>query len=100
MKMSTTKVPPPRKLTENEDLDSFEDFWFQIETYYGRDPNFAQFINDPNIRLEAINVTNRGLRNETEATNLNTFLRALATYALGPYIKQNILENCKCLNDV
>ena len=98
--MSTTKVPPPRKLTENEDLDSFEDFWFQIETYYGRDPNFSQFINDPNLRWEARNVSHRGLRNETEATNLNTFLRALATYALGPYIKKSILENCRSLYDV
>ena len=59
--MSTTKVPPPRKLTETEDLGSFEDFWFQIETYYGRDPNFAKFINDPNFRWQSKEIPNRGL---------------------------------------
>ena len=98
--MSTTKVPPPRKLTEKEDLDSFEDFWFQIETYYGRDPHFAPFINDPSLRWRSKNVLHRGLGDETAATNLNTFLRALATYALGPYIKQNILENTRSLHEV
>ena len=98
--MSTTKVPPPRKLTEKEDLDSFEDFWFQIETYYGRDPNFAQFINDPSFRWESMNVINRGLSDAATAAHLNTFLRALATYALGPYIKQNILQNVNSLSAV
>ena len=96
--MSTTKVPPPRKLTDKEDLDSFEDFWFQIETYYGRDPNFAQFINDPNLRWESRTVNHRGLSDAATAAHLNTFLRALATYALGPYIKQNILENVTSLS--
>ena len=98
--MSSTKVPPPRKLTDKEDLDSFEDFWFQIETYYGRDSHFAIFINDPSLRWRGKEVLNRGLRDETTATNLNTFLRALATYALGPYIKQNILENARSLFEV
>ena len=98
--MSTTKVPPPRKLTEKEDLDSFEDFWFQIETYYGRDAHFAVFIDDPSLRWRGKDVTNRGLRDVATATNLNTFLRALATYALGPYIKKNILENCRSLSEV
>ena len=59
--MSSTKVPPPRKLEEKEDLDSFEDFWFQVETYYGRDPRFATFITDPNITWEGVGVPNRGL---------------------------------------
>ena len=98
--MSTTKVPPPRKLTETEDLDSFEDFWFQIETYYGRDPNFAKFINDPNFRWQSKEVPNRGLEDAAMAAHLNTFLRALATYALGPYIKQNILEKVTSLGQV
>ena len=98
--MSTTKVPPPRKLTEKEDLDSFEDFWFQIETYYGRDALFAVFMDDPSLRWRGKDVTNRGLRDVATATNLNTFLRALATYALGPYIKKNILENCRSLSEV
>ena len=40
--MSTTKVQPPRKLTDKEDIDSFEDFWFQVESYYGRDPNLLK----------------------------------------------------------
>ena len=35
-----------------EDLDSFEDLWFQIETYYGRDSHFAPFVNNPNLRVE------------------------------------------------
>ena len=98
--MSTTKVPPPRKLTEKEDLDSFEDFWFQIETYYGRDPNFAKFINDPNLSWRGKDVHHRGLRDENTANQLNTLLRALATYALGPYIKQNILETATSLHGV
>ena len=98
--MSTSKVPPPRKLTETEDLDSFEDFWFQIETYYGRDPNFATFINNPNFRWQGRDIPNRGLEDAATAAHLNTFLRALATYALGPYIKQNILEKVTSLSQV
>ena len=34
--MTTTKIPPPRKLTESEDIDSFDDWWFQAVCYYGR----------------------------------------------------------------
>ena len=37
LNMTTTKVQPPRKLTDVEDLDSFEDWWFQAECYYSRD---------------------------------------------------------------
>ena len=98
--MSSTKVPPPRKLEEREDLDSFEDFWFQIETYYGRDPKFARFINDPSLRWLGKNILHRGLGDAESATNLNTLLRALATYALGPYIKNNILEKVSSLYEV
>ena len=46
--MTTTKVQQPRKLTENEDNDSFDDFWFQVICYYSRDdafkPIFVSFI--------------------------------------------------------
>ena len=112
--MSSTKVPPPRKLEDKEDLDSFEDFWFQVETYYGRDSRFATFISDPTIRWQGVSVLNRGLEDiisatdnrtvveaaATRAANLNTLLRALATYALGPYIKRNILEKSTSLQEV
>ena len=98
--MSSTKVPPPRKLEEKEDLDSFEDFWFQVETYYGRDPKFAVFINDPSLVWQGTGVLHRGMANVESAANLNTLLRALATYALGPYIKKNITEKATTLSDV
>ena len=42
----------------------------------------------------------RGLENAKQAANLNTLLRALATYAAGPYIRTNILENTNSLHDV
>ena len=98
--MSTTKVPPPRKLEEKEDLDSFEDFWFQVETYYGRDQRFADIINDPTLRWRGSDVHHRGMADAESAANLNTLLRALATYALGPYIKKNIMEKATSLSGV
>ena len=98
--MSSTKVPPPRKLEEKEDLDSFEDFWFQVETYYGRDQRFAPIFNNPDFSWEGPSVENRGLNTTNEATNLNILLRALATYALGPYIKRNITEKATSLLEV
>ena len=98
--MSTTKVNQPRKLTENEDLDSFEDFWFQCEVYYSRDEKFAPFFNDPHKAWRAMTVANRGLEDADQANNLNTLLRALATYALGPYVKKDILEKSRNLQDV
>lgn len=97
--MTTTKVPPPRKLTENEDNDSFDDFWFQVICYYSRDEAFKPFF-DPKFTWQASSVTNRGLSDSTEAASLNTLLRALATYAAGPYIRTNILENTTSLNEV
>ena len=54
--MSSTKVPPPRKLEEKEDLDSFEDFWFQVETYYGRDQRFAPIFNNPDFVCTAFDL--------------------------------------------
>ena len=76
--MTTTKIPPPRKLTENED-----DFWFRVLCYYSRDEAFKAFF-QPNFTWRASSVTNRGLSDSTKASNLNTLLRALATYAAGP----------------
>ena len=98
--MSSTKVPPPRKLEEKEDLDSFEDFWFQVETYYGRDPKFAVFINDPSLVWQGTGVLHRGMANVESAANINTLLIAIATYALGPYIKKNITEKATTLSEV
>jgi len=45
-------------------------------------------------------VTYRGLTDAKKAANLNTPLRALATYAASPYIRINILEKTKSLHDV
>ena len=98
--MTTTKVPPPRKLTENEDNDSFDDFWFQVTCYYSRDEAFKQIFDDPNFIWQAPDVLNRGLGDAKKAANLNTLLRALATYAAGPYIRTNILEKATSLQDV
>ena len=98
--MTTTKVPPPRKLTEQEDNDSFDDFWFQVICYYGRDESFKFIFNNSSLTWQGINVQHRGLSDATKAANLNTLLRALATYASGPYIRTNIVENTTCLQDV
>ena len=98
--MTTTKVPPPRKLTEQEDNDSFDDFWFQVVCYYGRDESFKPIFNNPEFSWQGVGVRHRGLEDATQAANLNTLLRALATYASGPYIRTNILENTTCLQDV
>lgn len=98
--MTTTKVPPPRKLTENEDNDSFDDFWFQVTCYYSRDEAFKQIFDDPNYVWQAPEILHRGLSDSKAAANLNTLLRALATYAAGPYIRTNILEKATSLNDV
>ena len=78
--MSTTKVQPPRKLTEEEDLDSFEDWWFQVEFYYSRDAKFSKFFDDKTLNWKARSEEKRGISSTEDATNLNTLLRALATY--------------------
>ena len=98
--MTTTKVQQPRKLTENEDNDSFDDFWFQIICYYSRDEAFKPIFDDPTYSWQSSDVENRGLTDPTRAANLNTLLRALATYAAGPYIRNNIIENTTSLQDV
>ena len=98
--MTTSKIPPPRKLTESEDIDSFDDWWFQAVCYYGRDENFKEFFNTPNFTWQGKSVANRGLTTELKAANLTCLLRALATYAVGPYIKTNITDKAKSLDDV
>ena len=98
--MTTTKVPPPRKLTESEDIDSFDDWWFQIECYYSRDENFREFFNTPDLTWQPKSARYRGLDSEHKAANLNNLLRAIATYTVGPYIKSNITEKATSLAGV
>ena len=98
--MTSTKVQPPRKLTENEDNDSFDDFWFQVICYYSRDEAFKPIFDDPKYKWQATSEEHRGLADANKAANLNTLLRALATYAAGPYIRSNIIDNTTCLQDV
>ena len=98
--MSTTKVQPPRKLTEEEDLDSFEDWWFQVESYYSRDVKFSEFFDKEDLKWQSRGVENRGLDSAEKATNLNTLLRALATYTAGPYVKNKLLDDTRSLKDV
>jgi len=98
--MTSTKIQPPRKLTEEETLDTFEDFWFQCECYYSRDPKFAPFFDDKNLTWRDRTVENRGLQNAETAANLNSLLRALATYTSGPYVRNELLDVTKSLIDV
>ena len=98
--MTTVKIPPPRKLTESEDIDSFDDWWFQAVCYYGRDENFKEFFDTPDFTWQAKSVPNRGLTSALKAANLTCLLRALATHAIGPYIKTNITDKAKSLDDV
>ena len=98
--MSTTKIPRPRKLTESEDIDSFDDWWFQVECYYGRDENFCDFFNTPDFTWKSKSVRYRGLGSEQKAGNLNNLLRAIATYTMGPYIKTNITDKATSLAEV
>ena len=98
--MTTTKVQPPRKLTDEEDLDSFEDWWFQAECYYSRDQKFSEFFDDENKTWGSRSDENRNLESAEEATNLNTLLRALATYSSGPYVKKELLDETRSLKDV
>ena len=98
--MSTTKIQPPRKLTEEEDLDSFEDWWFQVECYYSRDVKFSEFFDDKKLTWQDRLVEHRGLPSADKATNLNTLLRALATYTSGPYVKNELLDTTRSLKDV
>ena len=96
--MSTTKIQPPRKLTEDEDLDSFEDWWFQVECYYSRDAKFSEFFDNKKLTWKVRTEENRGLASADQATNLNTLLRALATYTSGRYVKNELLDDTRSLN--
>ena len=98
--MSTTKVQAPRKLTEEETLDTFEDWWFQVECYYSRDPKFADFFDNKTIKWKSRADEHRGLSKAEDASNLNTLLRALATYTSGPYVKSELLDDTRSLKDV
>ena len=98
--MTTTKVQPPRKLTDEEDLDSFEDWWFQAECYYSRDQKFSEFFDDESKTWGSRSAENRDLGSVEKATNLNTRLRALATYSSGPYVKKELLDETRSLKDV
>ena len=96
--MTTIKIPPPRKLTEIEDMDSFDDWWFQAICYYGRDENFKEFFDTPNFTWQGKSVPNRGLTSALKAANLTCLLRALATHAIAlwatmcGYHKKNFLS--------
>ena len=98
--MSTTKIPPPRKLTELEDIDSFDDWWFQVECYYSRDEKFREFFNNPDFTWQSKSARYRGLGSEQKAGNLNSLLRAIATYTMGPYVKTNITDKATSLEQV
>ena len=97
--MSSTKIPPPRKLTDSEDIDSFDDWWFQVECYYSRDENFREFFS-PDSSWQSKSTTNRGLSSAQKALHLNCLLRAIATYSCGPYIKSNITDKATSLTEV
>ena len=98
--MTTTKIPPPRKLTESEDIDSFDDWWFQLECYYGKDENFREFINTPEFTWKPKSAQYRGLGSEQRARNLSNLLRAIATHTVGPYIKTNITDKATSIAEV
>ena len=98
--MSTTKILPPRKLKESEDIDSFDDWWFQVECYYSRDEKFREFFNTPNLTWQSKSTRYRGLDSEQKAGNLNCLLRAIATHTVGPYIKTNITDKATSLAGV
>ena len=98
--MSVTKLQPPRKLTDEEDLDTFEDWWFQFISYFAKDEAFKVVLDDPNFTWEATTVQNRGCTSTEICSNLTSLLRSMATYAAGPYIKDITLKDTKCISDV
>ena len=98
--MSVAKIQPPRKLTDEEDLDTFEDWWFQFISYYCKDANFKTILEDANYTWQAPTVEHRGLATAALCTNLNSLLRSMATYAAGPYIKSSILNDTTCVADI
>ena len=54
--MSVAKLQPPRKLTDEEDLDTFEDWWFQFISYFAKDRAFKVVLDDPNFTWGATTV--------------------------------------------
>ena len=98
--MSVAKLQPPRKLTDEEDLDTFEDWWFQFTSYFAKDANFKPILDDPNFTWQAITVENRGCASSEIHSNLTSLLRSMATYAAGPYIKDIIMKDTTCVSDV
>ena len=98
--MSTAKLQPPRKLTDEEDLDTFEDWWFQVISYFSKDPNFKEILDDPNFSWQAPSVQFRGCSSAESCSNLTSLLRSMATYAAGPYIKDIIVKHTTSVADV
>ena len=98
--MSVAKIQTPRKLNDEEDLDTFEDWWFQFVSYYCKDPNFKTILEDENFTWQVSSVEHRGCATPAICTNLNSLLRSMATYAAGPYIKTTILNDTKCVADI
>ena len=98
--MSVAKLQPPRKLTDEEDLDTFEDWWFQFTSYFAKDANFKAILDNPNFAWQATTVANRGCDSAEICNNLTSLLRSMATYAAGPYIKDIIMKDTTCVSDV
>ena len=98
--MTSTKISPPRKLTDFEDIASFDDWWSQIECYYSKDEDFREFFTNPDFTWQAKTAPYRGLESEQKAANLNNLLRAIAMFTVGPYIKTNITDKATSLAGV
>ena len=98
--MTTTNILPPRKLTEFEDIASFDDWWSQIECYYSKDEDFREFFTNPDFTWQSKTAPYRGLESEQKAANLNNLLRAIAMFTIGPYIRTNITDKATSLAGV
>ena len=98
--MSIAKLQPPRKLTDEEDLDSFEDWWFQVISYFSKDPNFKGILDNPTYSWQDTSVQFRGCSSAEACSNLTSLLRSMATYAAGPYIKDIIVKHTTSVADV
>ena len=98
--MATTKILPPRKLTDFEDIASFDDWWSQIECYYSKDEDFREFFTSPDFTWQSKTAPYRGLESEQKAANLNNLLRAIAMFTVGPYIRTNITDKATSLAGV
>ena len=98
--MTTSNTLPPRKLTEFEDIASFDDWWSQIECYYSKDEDFCEFFTNPDFTWQSKTAPYRGLESEQKAANLNNLLRAIAMFTVGPYIRTNITDKATSLAEV